>query len=72
MATAVKLSDEVVQAARRQARVEHRSVSSQISYWAKLGKIAEDNPDLPFSLIREILLAKEEADQGLTMPYEFG
>jgi hypothetical protein len=40
--------------------IEHLSVSKQIEYWSKIGKIAQENPDLPFSLIREILIADQE------------
>ena len=39
---------------------EHRSVPKQIEYWSQIGKIAQENPDLPFSLIREILIADQE------------
>ena len=60
MAVNVKLSDELVQEARRIAAVEHRSVPKQIEFYFKMALIAEDNPDLSFSLIREILKADAE------------
>ena len=60
MATNVKLSDELVEKARRTAAAEHRSVPKQIEYYYHLAQIAEENPDLPFSLIRELLLADAE------------
>ncbi|HSG32386.1 MAG TPA: hypothetical protein VLB82_12680 [Thermodesulfobacteriota bacterium] len=41
--------------------VEKRSMTSQVEYWAKIGNIAEDNPDLPFSNIRAFLLFRELA-----------
>jgi hypothetical protein len=44
-------------------------VPKQIEYWAKIGRIAEDNPDLPFSLINEILLAKSEIENGRLTKY---
>ncbi|MCH7926547.1 MAG: hypothetical protein IID03_00960, partial [Candidatus Dadabacteria bacterium] len=53
------------------SNVEKRSMTSQVEYWAKIGKIAEDNPDLPFSFIREILLAQEEA-KSKKEEYVFG
>ncbi len=40
--------------------VDHRSASEQIEHWSQIGKIAQDNPDLPFSMIREILIADQE------------
>lgn len=41
-------------------RAEHLSVPKQIEYWSQIGKIAQENPNLPFSLDREITIA----DQG--------
>jgi hypothetical protein len=69
MAINVKLSEELVEDAKRRAAVDHRSVPKQIEFYFKMALIAEDNPDLSFSLIREILLAKSEAP---TEEYIFG
>ena len=41
----------------------------QIEYWSQIGKIATENPDLPFSVIREILIADQEEAVG---EYQFG
>ena len=60
MATNVKLPDELVERARRTATAEHRSVPKQIEYYYRLAQIAEENPDLSFSLIRELLLSDAE------------
>ena len=69
MAVNVKISDELVAEARRYGAVYQRSLPKQIEYWSRIGKIAEENPDLPFSLIRNIMLAWEEGDAEI---YEFG
>lgn len=69
MAVNVKLSDALVENAKRYGGIEHRSVPKQIEYWSQIGKIAAENPDLPYSVIREILLADEEAPVG---EYRFG
>jgi hypothetical protein len=67
MAIPVKLSEALLDDARRIAAVEHRSVPKQIEYYFRLALIAEQNPDLSFSLIREIMLADvEEATQEYT------
>ena len=60
MATNVKLPDDLVEKARRTATAEHRSVPKQIEYYYRLAQIAEENPDLSFTLIRELLLADVE------------
>lgn len=69
MSINVKLSEILVDQARRHAVIEHRSVPKQIEYWSRIGKIAEENPDLPFATIREILIADQEAPAG---EYQFG
>ena len=69
MSVNVKLSDSLVDQARRCAKIQHRSVPKQIEYWSKIGKIAEENPDLPFCLIRDILVADQEEAVG---EYRFG
>lgn len=60
MSINVKLSDSLVEQAKAYGQIEHRSVPKQIEYWSQIGKIAQENPDLPFSMIREILIADQE------------
>jgi hypothetical protein len=69
MATTVKLSDELVNEAKRYAHVYARSVPKQIEYWSRIGKIAEENPDMPYEFIKELLLAKDEAERDGYIPY---
>ena len=69
MAINVKLSETLVDQARRYGSVQHRSIPKQIEYWSQIGKIAEENPDLPFAMIREILIADQEEVMG---EYQFG
>lgn len=69
MAVNVKLSESLVETAKRHALLEHRSVPKQIEYWSRIGRIAAENPDLPFSVIRDILIADNEEPSG---EYQFG
>ena len=69
MSINVKLPERLVDQAKRYGHVQHRSVPKQIEYWSQIGKIAEENPDLPFSMIRDILLADQEPVAG---EYVFG
>jgi hypothetical protein len=64
MSINVKLAESLVEQARRHAVIQHRSVPKQIEYWSQIGKIAEENPDLPFSMIRDILIADQEEPVG--------
>ena len=38
MATAVRISERLVHEARKYSRIEQRSITGQIEYWAKIGK----------------------------------
>jgi hypothetical protein len=72
MATAVRISDKLVDEAKRYGRIDHRSLAGQIEHWARMGKYTEENPDLPYSLIKEILIGLDELDQGERSEYKFG
>jgi len=69
MATSIRLDDDFVTHAKVHAEAENRSVPKQIEYWAKIGQIMIENPDLSYEFVRESLLATEEVKQGLTKPY---
>jgi hypothetical protein len=71
MPQSVKLSDELIKQARKYGDVFHRSTAKQIEYWSTIGKISEENPDLPYSFIKDILLAQNEVLGGDVTPYEF-
>lgn len=70
MATAVKLSDEMVSNAKINAKAFSRSVAGQIEHWAKIGKIAEENPDLTYDFIKNILIAQQEVEAGNLQEYK--
>lgn len=56
----IRITDNLYQEAKERARAEFRSTPEQVEYWATLGKIAFDNPDLPIEFIRDTLVAKRE------------
>ncbi len=72
MTTAVRVSDKMVREARLVSAVDNRSVTGQIEHWAKIGKCAEENPELTYGLIKDILIGIEELDQGECSEYELG
>ncbi|MCF6195582.1 MAG: ParD-like family protein [Emcibacter sp.] len=72
MATTIKLSDDMISQAKRYGAIYSRSTPKQIEYWAHIGKIAEENPELSYNFIKDILLAKAELADKLVTPYEFG
>ncbi len=72
MSIAVRISDDLIKEAKTLSKVENRSVTGQIEYWAKIGKIAEQNPTMSFELIKEILIGIEELDSKRGTEYKFG
>lgn len=72
MSTTIKLSDDLIKEARRYGAIYSRSTPKQIEYWSRIGKIAQENPDLSFNFINDILLAKAEQEDNQVIPYEFG
>ena len=72
MPSVVKLSDELINEARPYADAMHRSVPKQIEHWARLGKAAEENPDMPISMIQDVFISLEESKAGKFTEYKFG
>ena len=68
---ALRLSEELVNKAKQEANVYNRSITKQIEYWAKIGKIALDNPDLPVEFIIGILKAQEEVENEEFTEFKF-
>ena len=72
MPTAIQLSELLIEEAKPYAQAMHRSVAEQIEYWARLGKVAEENPDLPIPIMQDILVSFEELKAGNLSAYQFG
>jgi hypothetical protein len=71
MSTAINLSEQLIEEAKPVAQATHRSVSEQIEYWARLGKVVEENPDLPINVLQDMLVSIEEVKAGNTNVYQF-
>jgi hypothetical protein len=71
MASAVRISDDLIKLAKKISKLEHRSVTGQIEHWALIGKISEENPEMPYSLIKEILMGLKELESGEFSEYQF-
>ena len=72
MSTAVRVSDELVHEAKKYSKIDQRSITGQIEHWAKIGKCAEENPDLTYSLIKDILIGLIELEMDESSEYKFG
>ena len=72
MTTAVRVSEKLVREAKIYSKIDKRSVTGQIEHWANIGKCAEENPELTYSLIKEILIGLAELGHGEFSEYKFG
>jgi len=66
MSIAVRIDDELYRQAEQTAKAESRTTSLQIQYWAKIGKAALDNPDLPTEFIRSMLASEGQTSEPFT------
>ena len=58
--TSIRIDQTLYNQARDEAVAEHRTIAGQVEYWAKVGRAALDNPDLPVSFIAESLASMAE------------
>jgi hypothetical protein len=68
MGMPIRIDEVIYQDAKKVAKGECRSIPQQIEFWAKLGKCALDNPDLPIEFIKELLVTKY-TDKSLAEPF---
>jgi len=62
----IRINHRLYDQAKEEATAEHRSISGQVEYWAKLGRAALDNPDLPISFIAASLASMSEPREQAT------
>ena len=58
--TSIRIDQKLYEQAKGEALAEHRTIAGQVEYWAKVGRAALDNPDLPVSFIAESLASMAE------------
>ncbi|TAN81637.1 MAG: hypothetical protein EPN14_04625 [Gallionella sp.] len=66
MSMPVRIDDELYEQAKSASKGECRTISGQLEFWAKVGKAALDNPDLPIEFVRELMIARTEDRKQLT------
>lgn len=64
--TSIRIDQTLYDQAKSDAAAEHRTISGQVEYWAKIGRTALDNPDLPVSFIAEALISMSEPREEAT------
>ena len=68
----IKIDKDIIDQAKIYGKADSRSATKQVEYWARIGKIAQDNPDLTYEEITEILLGMAQVKSSITTPYKFG
>lgn len=68
MSISIRIDDALYETAKVRAKAEMRSIPQQVAYWAKVGRAALDNPDLPIEFVRDTLVAMEEESEPFELP----
>jgi hypothetical protein len=71
MTNTVRISKQLAREAKIFSKINKRSVTGQIEHWARIGKCAEENSDLTYSLIKEILIGLVNFEEGESSVYKF-
>lgn len=73
MSTAsVRLDQALIEKATIMGKAFNRSTPKQIEHWAKIGEMMEDNPDLPYELVKQAVISRAEKEAGKLEAYDFG
>jgi hypothetical protein len=70
MSRSVKISENLYEAAKVEAKKERRTIEAQVEFWIKVGRAAIDNPDLPASFIADSLASLSETRPGMRFEYK--
>lgn len=65
----IRLSEDLVNSARQAATAEFRTIQGQLEYWARIGRAALDNPDLPTTFVAGLLQGIAE-NRDSAIPFE--
>ena len=64
--TSIRIDQKLYDQAKADAAAEHRTIAGQVEFWAKVGRAALDNPDLPVSFVAESLASLAEPREYAT------
>lgn len=64
--TSIRITQSLYDQAKVDATIEHRTIAGQIEFWAKVGRAALDNPDLPATFVAEALASMSEPREDAT------
>ena len=59
----VQIDEQLFNSAEAEGKANFRSTDNQINFWAKVGKNALENPDLPVDFIAKMIIAKNQPSE---------
>ena len=62
----IRIDQRFYEQARADAAIDHRTIAGQIEFWARVGRAALGNPDLPADFIAESLASMTEPREQAT------
>ena len=62
----IRIDQRLYEQAKVDAAIDHRTIAGQIEFWARVGRAALDNPDLPVDFIAESLASMAEPREQAT------
>lgn len=68
LSTSIRIDDASYEIVKMRAKAEMCSIPQQVAYWARVGRAALDNPDLPIEFVRDTLQAMEEESEPFELP----
>jgi hypothetical protein len=66
MGMSIRINKTLYEKAKKHAHVEHRTIAGQIEFWATVGKVGLDNPDLPIGFVRDLIAARPHGSESAT------
>ncbi|MEF9426552.1 MAG: hypothetical protein L0922_01115 [Candidatus Mariimomonas ferrooxydans] len=70
-ATSLRLHENIVKKISARAKAHRRTLTNQVEEYIMIAMEVEDNPNIPYSFIKETIEAREEIKSGLGTPYKF-
>ena len=64
--TSIRIDQILYEQAKVDAAAEHRTIAGQVEFWAKVGRAALDNPDLPADFLANALASMSEPREDAT------
>ncbi|GGE75399.1 hypothetical protein ACBP93_04575 [Paenalcaligenes hominis] len=69
--TSIRIDQILFDKAEIMGKALNRTTPKQIEHWAKIGKMMEDNPDLPYEFVQQAIIAQAEKEAGELEVYRF-